>query len=83
MWLDMTQRFTVDNRRRLNIEIMNANEHAYLSKKFNTDHFNLVFSPAPNPYVYDLYVLKYLPDELYLTTLIISDHTSHSDCNWK
>jgi hypothetical protein len=76
-WFDMTQRFSM-NRRRLNSEMLNPKERAYLAEKFVKNSYS--FASPLNPYVYDLYVLKYLPDEFYLTTLIIADHGPHSEC---
>lgn len=81
IWFDITQRFSVDNRGRLNIEIMNPGQQARLSEKVNLNDFDPGFGSAPNPYVYDLYVFKNLPKELFLTTLIIADYVSHGNCN--
>jgi hypothetical protein len=75
----MTLRFVRDNRQVMNIEKINPLQHAYLLEKTNDDA-TTIFDPKPYPYVYDLYVQKHLPDELYLMSLIIANHLSPSIC---
>lgn len=77
-WWDMTQRLPNDQGR-LNIEILYPTERAYLPETFE-NNINAIFGSSLYLHVYDLYVLKYLSNEFYLTTLIIADHESYGKC---
>jgi hypothetical protein len=78
-WFDMNPRPFM-NGRRLNIEKLDPDKRAYLHETFES-FFYFFFASPLYPYIYNLYVLKYLPDEFYLTTLIIADHGPYGKCD--
>ncbi|CAF0720194.1 unnamed protein product [Adineta steineri] len=79
VWWDLTTSTVYDKYGIADLEMIDFGQRAHLQHKSNMNGHAL-YGPVPNPYIYDLYVLKYLPDEFYLTTMIVGDHILPSDC---
>ncbi|CAF0840847.1 unnamed protein product [Adineta steineri] len=86
VWMDLTTTYVTNNHGKIDSEMIDLHDSAHLQDKFNINA-HAFYGPILYRYIYDLYVLKYLPEEFYLTTMIVGDHISPSDCtegtkNW-